>query len=73
VRSQEFAYLFVILSGSSGIFMFVHSVLLNEVVMQELRIRLGLANKATMAVDWSAPGLSAVKVRTNRRVCEEGS
>jgi hypothetical protein len=42
--------------------MFVHSVLLNEVVMQELRIRLGLANKATMAVDWSAPGLSAVKV-----------
>ena len=60
---QEFAYLFVILNGSSGIFMFVHSIILNEVVMQELRIRLGLATKQTMAVDRSGAGLNAVKVR----------
>jgi hypothetical protein len=38
----------VILNGSSGIFMFVHSVLLNEVVMQELRIRLRIDSKAVL-------------------------
>jgi hypothetical protein len=43
---KEFAYIFVILNGSSGIFMFVHSVLLNEVVVQELRIRLRIDSKA---------------------------
>jgi hypothetical protein len=59
---QEFAYLFVILNGSSGIFMFIHSVILNQVVMMELKIRLGIEKKATMAVDWSGTGLSAVKV-----------
>ena len=59
---QEFAYLFVILNGSSGIFMFIHSVILNEVVMQELRIRLRIDRKDSMAVDRSSSGLNAVKV-----------
>jgi hypothetical protein len=42
--------------------MFIHSVILNQVVMMELKIRLGIEKKETMAVDWSGTGLSAIKV-----------
>jgi hypothetical protein len=41
-----------------------------NVAMQK---QLGIANRAIMAVDWSAPGFSAVKVRTSLRECKEGS
>ncbi len=62
----------MILNGSSGIFMFVHSVLLNEVVVQELRIRLRIDSKATrcsgirITVNKTATRCSGIRITVNK-------
>ena len=43
--TEEFSYVFVILNCSSGIILFIHTVLMNDIVMLELKIRLGLVDQ----------------------------
>lgn len=59
--SEGVAFLFVLLNGSSGIFIFIHSVILNEVVMAELKIKLGIDKDGKLAIDNSGSRLKAVK------------
>ena len=58
---QGFSYVFVILNGSSGIFLFVHTILVNEVVMLELKIKLGLVDQVELALNRSGNRITASK------------
>ena len=58
---QGFSYVFVILNGSSGIFLFVHTILMNEIVMLELKIKLGLVDQVELALNRSGDRITASK------------
>ena len=55
---QEIGFIFIVLNGSTGIFIFIHTILLNEVILSELKIKLGLGNARLELVllSWS-PGI----------------
>jgi len=55
------AYIFVILTGSSGIFLFIHTVLMNEVILLEVKIFLGLHSKDELGMEHSNSRLMASK------------
>lgn len=56
-----FSYVFVILNGSSGVILFVHTILMNDIVMLELRIRLGLVDQVELAINRSGDRITATK------------
>ena len=58
---QGFSYIFVILNGSSGIFLFVHTILMNDIVMLEVKIRLGLVDQVELAINRSGDRITASK------------
>ena len=58
---QGFSYVFVILNGSSGIFLFVHTILMNDIVMLELKIKLGLVDQVELAINRSGDRVTASK------------
>ena len=58
---EEFSYVFVILNCSSGIILFIHTVLMNDIVMLELKIRLGLVDQVELAIDQSRSRITASK------------
>ena len=45
------AYLFVALNGSVGIFIFIHTVLLNETVMAEVKLRFNLIDRENYSIN----------------------
>ena len=59
--TEEFSYVFVILNCSSGIILFIHTVLMNDIVMLELKIRLGLVDQVELAIDQSRSRITASK------------
>ena len=58
---EEFSYVFVILNASQGITLFIHTVLMNDIVMLELKIRLGLVDQVELAIDQSRSRITASK------------
>ena len=48
---EGFSYVFVILNGSTGIFLFIHSILMSEIVMLELKIRFGLVDQVSFIMN----------------------
>ena len=58
---EEFSYVFVILNASQGITLFIHTVLMNDIVMLELKIRLGLVDQVELAIDKSRSRITATK------------
>lgn len=58
---QGFTYIFVALNGSSGIFLFIHTILMNDVIMLELKIKLGLADQVELALNNSGSRITASK------------
>ena len=62
--TEFMAYIFVILSGSSGIFLFVHTVLMNEVILLEVKIFLGLTDKSELAVEHNSSRILASKSKS---------
>ena len=58
---EGFSYVFVILNCSSGIFLFIHTILMNDVIMLEIKIRLGLRDQVELALDNSGSRLTASK------------
>ena len=58
---QGFTYVFVALNGSSGIFLFIHTILMNDVIMLELKIRFGLRDPVELALDKSGSRITATK------------
>jgi len=58
---QGFTYVFVALNGSSGIFLFIHTILMNDVIMLELKIKLGLRDQVELALNNSGSRITASK------------
>jgi len=58
--SEWVAYFFVLINGSSGIFIFMHSVIKNQIVMTELKIRFGFGKNEKLAIN-KGGRLAAVK------------
>ena len=58
---EEWSYVFVILNASQGITLFIHTVLMNDMVMLELKIRLGLVDQVELAIDKSRSRITASK------------
>ena len=54
-------YISVILNASQGITLFIHTVLMNDIVMLELKIRLGLVDQVELAIDQSRSRITASK------------
>ena len=59
--TEGFAYVFIILNGSSGIFLFIHTILMNEIIMLEVKIFLGLHDKAELSLEHSSGRITASK------------
>ena len=49
------------LNGSSGIFLFIHTILMNDVIMLELKIKFGFADPVELALDNSGSRITASK------------
>lgn len=60
------AYIFVALNGSLGIFTFVHSILLNQSVLGELKIRLGILDKNEFNLNLGGDRANALKQYTGK-------
>ena len=58
---EGFSYLFVILNGSFGIVLFIHTILMNDIVMLEIKIRLGLVDHVELAINNSGNRITASK------------
>ena len=58
---QGFTYVFVGLNGSSGIFLFIHTILMNDVIMLELKIKFGFADQVELALNNSGSRITASK------------
>ena len=58
---QGFSYVFVILNGSTGIVLFIHTILMNEIVMLELKIKFGLVDQVELAINKSGDRITASK------------
>ena len=56
-----FTYIFVALNGSSGIFLFIHTILMNDVIMLELKIKFGFADQVELALNNSGSRITASK------------
>ena len=59
--TEGFAYVFIILNGSSGIFLFIHTILMNETIMLEVKTFLGLHDKAKLSLEHSSSRIMASK------------
>ena len=59
--TEGFAYVFIILNGSSGIFLFIHTILMNETILLEVKIFLGLHDKAELRLEHSSGRIMASK------------
>merc|ERR1719400_1561133 len=59
--TEFIAYIFVILTGSSGIFLFIHTVLMNEVILLEVKIFLGFHSKTELGMEHSNSRITASK------------
>ena len=58
---EVISYIFVILNGSSGIFLFVHTILMNEVILLEVKIFLGFHQKEELGMEHSGGRIMASK------------
>lgn len=52
-QAEFMAYIFIVLNGSNGIFIFVNTVLMNESVMAEVKIRIGCLKKQDVGFTYS--------------------
>ena len=59
--TEFIAYIFVILTGSSGIFLFIHTVLMNDIILLEVKIFLGFHSKTELGMEHSNSRITASK------------
>jgi hypothetical protein len=63
---QYTIYIFVVLNGSTGIFIFVYSILYNKLVMTEIKIRLKLVDKGEFAVTYGGDRAQALRRKSGK-------